>query len=91
MGPYPQGEGLKVVYPPDDPRSEEYAMAKLSAKKRDSLPKDDFALSGRRFPVNDKNHARAALSGATRAVNAGNISEAQAAKVRAKARKKLGD
>lgn len=35
---------------------------KLSSKKRNSLPEDDFALPGRRYPVNDKNHARNALA-----------------------------
>jgi hypothetical protein len=65
-------------------------MSKLTASKRSKLPKDDFALSGKRFPVNDANHARAALSGATRALHAGNITEAQASKVRARANRKLG-
>jgi hypothetical protein len=36
-------------------------MAKLSASKRQSLPKKDFAGPGRSFPVNDKAHARAAI------------------------------
>lgn len=36
-------------------------MAKLTTSKRASLPKKDFAGPGRSFPVNDKNHARAAL------------------------------
>jgi len=37
-------------------------MAKLSAKARNKLPSKDFALPGRRYPVNDKTHARNALS-----------------------------
>jgi hypothetical protein len=35
---------------------------KLSAKERNSLSDDDFALPGRRYPIQDINHARAALS-----------------------------
>ncbi len=34
----------------------------LSAAARRSLPQDDFALPGRRYPVEDKAHARDALS-----------------------------
>lgn len=38
-------------------------MAKLTAKQRNALPKGDFALkSERAYPINDKSHARAALS-----------------------------
>lgn len=37
-------------------------MSKLTAAQRKHLPKSDFALPGRRYPVNDPNHARAALS-----------------------------
>lgn len=35
---------------------------KLTTKKRDSLPTNDFAVGGRKYPVNDENHARNALS-----------------------------
>lgn len=64
-------------------------MAKLSAKARASLPRSTFALPGRRFPIPDANHARAALSGATRAYHAGHITKEQAAAIRAKAQRKL--
>jgi hypothetical protein len=37
-------------------------MGKLSAADRRALPGKDFALPGRRYPVEDKGHARAALS-----------------------------
>ncbi|HVT27667.1 MAG TPA: hypothetical protein VHE81_06575 [Lacipirellulaceae bacterium] len=37
-------------------------MAKLTAKGRNALPKDDFALPGRRYPIEDANHARNALA-----------------------------
>ena len=35
-------------------------MAKLSTSQRKSLPSSDFALPGRRYPVEDKGHAQAA-------------------------------
>ena len=37
-------------------------MAKLTAKKRNSLPASVFAGPDRSFPVNDENHARNALA-----------------------------
>jgi hypothetical protein len=38
-------------------------MAKLTAKKRNSLKTSSFAEPGeRKFPINDKSHARNALS-----------------------------
>ena len=37
-------------------------MAKLNAAARKKLPTSTFALPGRRYPINDENHARAALS-----------------------------
>jgi hypothetical protein len=37
-------------------------MAKLTSKKRNGLPGNDFALPGRRYPINDVNHARNALA-----------------------------
>ena len=65
-------------------------MAKLTTKQRKSLPSKDFALPGRRFPVNNASHARNALARASQGVKAGTLSSAQAAKVRAKANRKLG-
>ncbi len=35
---------------------------KLNAKKRNSLPGADFAVPGRKYPVNDASHARNALA-----------------------------
>jgi hypothetical protein len=66
-------------------------MAKLTAAKRKAMPKKEFAGPGKSFPVNDKKHARLAISGATRSENAGNISASTAAKIKAKARAKLAD
>ena len=37
-------------------------MALLTAKRRNRLPANDFALPGRRYPIEDKAHARAALA-----------------------------
>jgi hypothetical protein len=42
------------------------------------------------FPIGDKKHARLAIGGATRSMHAGNISASTAAKIKAKARAKLG-
>jgi len=62
-------------------------MAKLTSNARKKLPAKDFAGPGRSFPIEDKNHARAALS----MVGRSSISPAAKAKVRAKARAKLGE
>ncbi len=64
-------------------------MAKLTPAKRKRMPKGDFAGKGRSFPISDPEHARLAISGATRSERAGNISAAEAARIKAKARKKL--
>jgi hypothetical protein len=37
-------------------------MAKLTTSTRKKIPTDKFALPGRRYPVEDKAHARNALS-----------------------------
>lgn len=37
-------------------------MAKLTTAERKSLPSRDFALAGRRYPIQDSGHGRAALS-----------------------------
>lgn len=37
-------------------------MGRLDAEERSSLPKKDFAGPDRSYPVNDANHARAAMS-----------------------------
>jgi hypothetical protein len=64
-------------------------MAKLDAEDRKEMPGKDFAGPGKSFPVNDATHARLAISGATRSERAGNISESQEAKIKAKAERKL--
>ncbi len=37
-------------------------MSLLTAKRRNSLPNSDFAVGGRKYPINDPNHARNALA-----------------------------
>ena len=65
-------------------------MAVLSAADRRGMPSKEFAGPGRSFPVNDANHARLAISGATRSERAGNISSAEEERIKATARAKLG-
>lgn len=67
---------------------------KLTAARRAALPKKDFAGGGPKgskgFPMPDKEHARLAISGATRSERAGNISPSKEAQIKAKAHKVLG-
>jgi hypothetical protein len=65
-------------------------MAKLTSRKRNALPSSAFALPGRRYPVNDRNHAVAAKSRASQMVKAGKLSSAQKAKIVARANRVLG-
>ena len=65
-------------------------MSMLTAAKRRKMPKSEFAGSGTSFPINDANHARLAIGGATRSMRAGNISASEAERIKAKARRKLG-
>ena len=63
---------------------------KLNAAARRKLPSSAFAGPGRSFPINDKVHAEKALQLVGRSVKAGNTTPAQAARIKAKARRKLG-
>jgi hypothetical protein len=65
-------------------------MAKLSAAARKALPSSKFAGPNKSFPIPDKAHAADAKGRATQAVNAGRMSPAQAAKIKAAANKVLG-
>lgn len=65
-------------------------MARLTAAVRRELSASKFALSGRRFPVEDRSHADAALRDVTRSLRARDITPAQAATVRRKADAALG-
>jgi hypothetical protein len=64
-------------------------MGTLTTKARKNLPSHDFALSGRRFPVEDPAHARAALSRVSESLAKGNITSGQAATVRRRAHAEL--
>lgn len=63
---------------------------KLTKAIRDKLPRSQFAGGGPKgkegFPMPDKEHARLAISGATRSLHAGNISASKAASIKARAR-----
>ena len=63
----------------------EEAMAKLTTEARKKIPASKFALSGGRYPVEDKAHARDAKARASQQANAGNLSAADKAKVDRKA------
>lgn len=65
-------------------------MAKLTAAARKKIPAGKFAGPGRTFPIPDKSHARAAIRDAPISEHAGNISASTAARIKARARKKLG-
>jgi hypothetical protein len=66
-------------------------MAKLKAATRNKLPASTFGLPGsRRYPMPDRSHAANAKARATQQVNAGKLSAASAAKIRAKANRVLG-
>ncbi len=58
-------------------------MAKLTAATRNALPTSTFAGPDRSFPINDKSHARNALS------RVANKSPALKAKVRAAVKRKF--
>lgn len=60
-------------------------MTKLTAKSRDAVASKDFALSGRRYPIEDRSHAKAALG---RVAQHGTPAEKQ--KVRAAVASKYG-
>ncbi len=66
-------------------------MARLSTKRRNSLPKSDFALPGeRKYPMPDKAHAANAKARATQMAKKGKLSEASKEKIDAKANRVLG-
>lgn len=66
-------------------------MGILKAATRNSLPSNKFGLpSSRKYPMPDASHAANAKARATQMVNAGKLSPASAAKIRAKANRVLG-
>ncbi len=66
-------------------------MAKLSTAARKALPAKDFAGPGRSFPVENKDHARAALRDAPHAEHVGDITPRQEAHIDSRARNVLGE
>ena len=64
-------------------------MARLSTRQRKKLPARDFAGPDRSYPINDKPHARAALSRASHARQTGRISAATYRDIKRKANAKL--
>ena len=65
-------------------------MSKLNTKSRNKLPKSDFGMPGeRKYPMPDKNHARAAKSRASEMENKGKLSASSKAKIDAKANRIL--
>jgi hypothetical protein len=65
-------------------------MTKLTTKSRKALPTKNFALPGKRYPVEDKAHAANAKSRATQQFRAGDLSAEDRAKIDAKADAVLG-
>jgi len=63
---------------------------KLTAKQRKRIPTSEFAGPDRSYPIPDRAHAANAKARATQQVNAGLLSPAAAAKIKAKANRKLG-
>ena len=59
-------------------------MAKLTAEERSKIRSSSFALPGRRYPIEDANHARNALSRVSQ-----NGSPAEKSKVRAAVSRKF--
>ena len=61
-------------------------MAKLTTKMRDKIPKKEFGLPGeRKFPLNDKAHARNAKARASEMEHKGKLSASSEAKIDRKA------
>ncbi len=64
-------------------------MARLTAAQRRKHPARDFAGRDKTFPDYDRKHQRAAISGATRAYHAGNISKATEKRIQSREHRKL--
>jgi hypothetical protein len=65
-------------------------MAKLTTKRRKSLPKSTFGMPGeRKYPMPDRSHAANAKARASQQERKGNLSPAEKAKINAKANRIL--
>ena len=66
-------------------------MAKLTAAKRNKIPKKEFGLPGeKKYPMPDKSHARNAKARASEMEHKGKLSPSAKAKIDAKADRILG-
>jgi len=66
-------------------------VAKLTAKRRRSLPSSTFGQPGKRkYPMPDKSHAANAKARATQQFKKGKLSASQRAAINRKANAKLG-
>lgn len=66
-------------------------MAKLSTEQRKKIPKKEFGLPGeRKYPMEDKAHAKNAKARASQMEKKGKLSESSKEKIFAKADKVLG-
>ena len=66
-------------------------MAKLSAKRRGSLPKSSFGMPGsRKYPMPDESHAANAKARASQMAKRGKLSSGAKAAIDAKANRVLG-
>lgn len=66
-------------------------MGTLSTQLRNALPASQFGEPGKRaYPMPDKSHAANAKARAAQQVKKGNLSEAEKAKIDAKANRVLG-
>jgi hypothetical protein len=66
-------------------------MAKLTTKSRSKIPKGEFGLPGeRKYPMEDKSHARNAKARASEMEHKGKLSASSKAKIDAKADKVIG-
>ena len=70
---------------------EQQKMAKLTAAKRNKIPSSKFAEPAKRkYPIEDKAHAKNAKARATQMEEKGKISPSEASKIKSKANKVLG-
>lgn len=66
-------------------------MSKLTSTKRKKIPKSEFGLPGeKKYPMNDKSHARNAKARASQMENKGKLSASSKEKIDAKADRVLG-
>jgi len=64
-------------------------VAKLTSGERKKIPDSEFAGPSRSFPIEDKDHAEAAILDAPKAERAGSITEHQEHVIERRAKSKL--